>query len=136
MERVIEFILNHPLNVGAFIAMLTLWGFYELRRSGKAITTADLIKKMNTDAALVVDLRPEKEYRIGHITSSLNWPYERIRDLPDMLKKHKKRPTVLVCGNGRNSAAAQILIKKQGYEAERLGGGLLEWEQANLPLVK
>ena len=116
--------------------MLGIWGFYELRQMGKAINVADLVKIINAHSALVVDMRPEKEYRNGHITSSVNCPYARVQELPALLEQHKQRPTVLVCGNGRNSAAAQSLLKKKGYKVDRLNGGLAEWSAADLPLVK
>ena len=116
--------------------MLGIWGFYEMRQMGKAINAADLVKIMNAHSALVVDVRPENEYRNGHITSSINCPYARVQELPAILDQHKQRQTVLVCSNGRNSAAAQGLMKKKGYKVERLNGGLVEWSAADLPLVK
>ena len=136
MERFFEFILNHPLNVATFLAMVALLVFYESRQRGKSLSPSDLVKEINDNKALVVDLRPDTDFRAGHIVSAINMPYAKISELPALLKKHPDRSTILVCANGRNSTAAQNTLKKAGVAAARLSGGLLEWHNANMPLTK
>ncbi len=136
MERIIEFILNHPLNVASFLAMVALLIFYESKQRGKALSPNELVKEINNNNALIIDLRPNHAFRNGHILSAMNVPYEKIKELPQLVKKYSDRSIVLVCANGRHSTNAQSMMKKEGITAARLTGGLLEWQAANMPLTK
>ncbi|MBE8183029.1 MAG: rhodanese-like domain-containing protein, partial [Candidatus Portiera sp.] len=46
------------------------------------------------------------------------------------------KEVVVVCANGRQSTTAQLQMKKEGFTASRLNGGLIEWSVANLPPIK
>ena len=136
MDRVFEFILNHPLNVVAFAMMVGLLVATELRRLGKGWTPQQLVGLINRSDTVVVDLREDKDFQHGHIISSINHPYTKINQLGNTLDKLKGKNVVLVCANGKHSAGAQMRMKKEGYETTRLNGGLIEWSVGNLPLVK
>lgn len=136
MERIFEFILNHPLNVISFLAMVALLIFYESKQRGKALSPNELVREINHNNALIIDLRPNQAFRDGHILSAMNIPYEKIKELPKQIKKYSDRSIVLVCANGRHSTNAQSMMKKEGITTARLTGGLLEWQAANMPLTK
>ena len=136
VERVLEFILNHPLTVFAFALMVGLLILNEMRRMGKAWTPKQLVDLMNDGDSVVIDLRNEKDYQHGHIINSINHPFSQIDNLGSLLTKHQGKKIVLVCANGRQSASAQHQMKRAGHEATRLNGGLIEWSVANLPLIK
>jgi len=136
MERIFEFILNHPLNVVSFLAMVALLIFYESKQRGKALSPNELVKEINNNNALIIDLRPNQAFRDGHILSAMNVPYEKIKELPKLMKKYSDRSIVLVCANGRHSTNAQSMMRKEGITTARLTGGLLEWQAANMPLTK
>lgn len=136
LVKVLEFIGNHPLNVITFGIMVTLLVVYEMRQLGKAISPNELVTEVNSNRALVVDLRPDKDFLTGHIASAINMPYDRVKEIPDFIKKYKDRSIIFVCANGRHSTNAQTLLKKEGVLATRLSGGLIEWRNANMPLIK
>lgn len=136
MERIFEFILNHPLGVASFLAMVALLVFYESKQRGKSLSPNELVREINDHNALIIDLRPQQDFRNGHIVSAKNIPYDKIKDLRNLVKKHPDRPIVLVCANGRHSTNAQSIMKKEGVATARLTGGLLEWRSANMPLTR
>lgn len=75
---------------------------------------------------LLVDIRPEKLFRQGHIEGAVNIPlyqlHLRYGELP------LKRLVILVDNRGfRTSLAASYLIRK-GFEVRRLFGGMAKWE--------
>lgn len=136
MERVLEFVLNHPLNAFAFAMMLLLLVLNEMRRLGKAWPAKQLVSVINQDNSVVVDLRNEKDFKHGHIINSINHPFSEVSQLGALLDNHKDKQVVLVCANGRQSTTAQHQMKREGHEVTRLSGGLIEWSVANLPLIK
>lgn len=92
---------------------------------------------VNRENALVLDVRDRKEFQAGHIVDAVNIPQSSLESRLDELKKHKDRPVVVVCRIGQNAGAAGTLLRKSGFEqVSRLSGGMTEWRNQNLPVVK
>jgi rhodanese-related sulfurtransferase len=81
----------------------------------------------------LVDVREDDEWQAGHIEGAQHIPLgelgDRLAELPT------GRQIVAVCRSGGRSGAAVRGLKKLGYEAENLDGGVTAWAQAGLPLV-
>jgi len=60
--------------VGAFVILLALLIAHELSRGGRSLSTAELTALVNKDEAVVVDIRPAKDFATGHIVGALNIP--------------------------------------------------------------
>lgn len=137
MERFFEFIANHPYLVGAFVLLLALFIRNETRRGGRSVTPQQLVDMVNREDAVVVDIRERKEFQDGHIVDALNIPNASLESRLDELKKFRDRPIVVACKMGQNAGAAGTLLRKQGFEnVARLSGGMAEWRNQNLPVVK
>jgi rhodanese-related sulfurtransferase len=53
------------------------------------------------------------------------------------LERYRTQPIVVMDSNGQRSAAACVLLSKQGFElAYNLAGGVAAWQKAGLPLKK
>jgi rhodanese-related sulfurtransferase len=86
---------------------------------------------------VVLDIRDRKEYQAGHIVQSINIPNSALEGRLDELKKYRERPIVVACKMGQNAGAAGTLLRKQGFEnVSRLSGGMAEWRNQSLPVVK
>lgn len=137
MERFFEFVGNHPLLVGAFLLLLVLFIRNETRRGGRSVSPQQLVDMVNRDDAVVLDIRDRKEYQAGHIVEAVNVPYSNLESRIDELSKHKEQPVVVVCKMGQNAGAAGTLLRKRGFtNVSRLAGGIAEWRNQNLPVVK
>lgn len=137
MERFFEFLSNHPFLVGTFLLLLVLFIRNETRRGGRSVSPQQLVDMVNREDALVLDIRERKEFQAGHIVDSVNVPYSSLESRLDELKKHKERPVVVVCKMGQTAGAAGTLLRKQGFEnVSRLTGGIAEWRNQSLPVVK
>jgi rhodanese-related sulfurtransferase len=137
MQQLFEFIGNHPYLVGAFVLLLALFIRNETRRGGHSVSPQQLVDMVNRSNAVVVDLRERKEYQAGHIVDAVNIPYATLESRLDELKKYRERPVVVTCKLGQNAGAAGTLLRKQGFEnVSRLTGGMAEWRNQNLPVVK
>ena len=83
MERLIEYVSNHPLLVGAAVLALVVVLTYESRVRGAAfasISSQDLIRLMN-QGALVLDIRKPEEFAqlAAHIVANNHLNGEVIR---------------------------------------------------------
>lgn len=137
MEKFFEFIGNHPFLVGLFVVLLALFIRNEMRRGGRSVSPQELVDMVNRENAVVVDVRDRKEYQAGHIVEALNIPSANLEGRMDELKKYRERPIVVVCKMGQNAGTAGALLRKQGYEnVSKLSGGMAEWRNQNLPVVK
>ena len=137
MAQLFEFIGNHPLLVGAFAALLGLFIANEMRRGGRSVTAQQLVNMVNNENAVVVDVRDSKEFEAGHIVDAINIPHTALESRMSEINKYKDKPLVLTCKMGQHSGAAGTVLRKAGFEqVARLTGGILEWRNQNLPVVK
>jgi rhodanese-related sulfurtransferase len=137
MERLFEFVGNHPMLIGTFAILLTLFIRNEARRGGQAVTAQQLVDLVNRENALVLDVRDKKDFESGHIVNAVNIPYTSLESRIDELNKYKERPLVVACKMGQHSGTAGTMLRKKGFsDVRRLTGGIAEWRNQNLPVVK
>jgi len=96
----------------------------------------EVVRMINHDDAVLVDVRTDKEYQQGHILDALHIPVGLLENRIAELQPYKDRPIVFVCRTGARSSVAAYKAKKQGFEhVHNLGGGMMAWESANLPVT-
>ena len=137
MDQVFEFVGNHPILFGTFVVLLVLFIRNEMTRGGQSVSAQELVNLVNRQGAVIVDVRDRKEFESGHIVDSLNIPHASLSDRIDELDKYKDKPLVIACKMGQHSGAAGTTLRKAGFEnVSRLTGGITEWRNQNLPVVK
>jgi rhodanese-related sulfurtransferase len=108
------------------------------RSSLEEVGAEKLLGMMRSGEVVVLDVRPEEEYRFGHIAGARSVPIgeleERLerclRDLPP------DRQIVAYCRGPYCvfSDEAVKLLRARGYQASRLAEGFPEWRAAGLPV--
>ena len=140
MENIPEFIANHLFLFSLMIGILALllWNIFGSSFSGIAeLTPMEAIRKMNHEKAVLLDMRPVKDFAEGHILNSLNIPVEKLSDQQNELTRYKDRSLILCCKTETDSIPAARLLKQQGFDQLYcLKGGLQTWRSASLPLVR
>ncbi len=140
VDNLPEFFLNNQLLCMAFIAVAgaLVWTFFQGRAKGvRNIDPANATRLINQENALILDVRPEAEFRQGHIVNALNLPAAGLDNRIDSLNKYRQRPVVAVCRSGQASIKAASALVAKGFEnVYSLSGGILAWEGASLPLTK
>ena len=97
---------------------------------------SEAIQLINHKDALVVDVRTDKEYQQGHVMNALHIPLGVLDNRIAELQAYKTSAIVMVCRSGARSGQAASKLKKQGFtDAHNLGGGMLAWERASLPVT-
>ena len=135
MEQWVEFASNHWMLVSAFAGLLILLAWDSSLKSGAKLSPSQLTQLINRESAVVLDIRDAAEFKKGHLVGAINIPHTQLENRSDELKAYKDRPIVLVCKDGQRSSMAGKILLKQGFKVSRLGGGLLDWTNQNLPLV-
>ena len=118
---------------------MVIYTFYKGATSKfKVITHNEVIRLINADEAIVVDLRSIEEFQRGHIIDSINLlPSEIKNQNIGKIEQHKEKAIVLVDINGVSAPASATLLAKQGFNRVFvLKEGISAWAAANLPLVK
>ena len=136
MNQLIEFTINHWEMVAVFLAILATVAWNEQKGGAKSVSAAQATALINNEDAVVIDIRPATEFRIGHITSSINIPASTFKDKLSELEKHKSKPIILVCKTGISSGSSAKEMQKAGFNVFKLHGGITEWQASSLPLVK
>ena len=137
MEQLFEFIGNHYILSGLFVVLMGLFVKNELQRGGRAVSAQQLVDLINREGAVVVDVRDKKEFGEGHIVDALNIPHTAITSRIGELERHKVKPVVVACKMGQHSSAVGTILRKAGFEnVARLRGGITEWRNQNLPVVR
>jgi len=137
METLFEFVGNHPYLVSAFIILLMLFIRNEAARGGESVTPQELVNLVNNESAVIIDVRDTAEYADGHIVKALNIPHGALEQRLSELNKHKDKPLIVACKMGQHSGSAGTLLRKSGFaDVRRLSGGITEWRNQNLPVVK
>ena len=139
-EELLAFAERHPY-LSLALAGLTIALVYNeiarLFRSYKVLQPAGLTALINRENALVVDLSSISEFEKGHIPGSRNVVQSQFDPENKQLAAARAMPVVAVCRTGQASAAAAKRMKQAGFEQVYwLDGGILAWQQADLPLVK
>lgn len=135
--RIIEFIGNHYILCGIFLALLIFLAVTEVRRGGKSIGSAQLTTLINRELAIIVDIRSNKDFGGGHITDSLNIPLEKFTTRMVELNKHKENKMIIVVdAQGQHCGAVCRDLKKAGFNTAKLSGGVASWKADGLPLIK
>lgn len=100
-------------------------------------TTVARVRKMqeNREAFILVDVREESEWRLGHLPNAIHLSKGVIeRDIEKTIPDHQSR-LVLYCGGGFRSALAADNLQKMGYNnVVSMDGGFSGWKEAGLPI--
>lgn len=85
------------------------------------------VEKLQNEGALVIDVRTETEYALGHIPNALNIPVDQLRE---RLAEIPKKSLIVNCQVGQRGHTASMLLNELGFVAANLDGGYVTWKDA------
>lgn len=80
----------------------------------------------------VVDVRSREEFAVAYIPGSVNIPLD---ELPSRLKDVPNATVYLLCGSGKRSGQAAVLLSARGYDVVNVAGGITEWYRGGHPVT-
>jgi rhodanese-related sulfurtransferase len=126
------------IAVALFAFVSLVWpavrkGMYGIKEVGVAEAT----QLMSHHDAVVLDVREDSEVAQGQIPKARHIPLGQLSARMGELEKFRDRPLVVNCRSGMRSARACVLLRKNKFEqVYNLAGGIIAWQQANMPVEK
>lgn len=140
MEQLLEFAGNHLglfAALGIILAILAWTGLQGRLGGVRSIGPAEATLLINHEDAVVLDVREPSEVKDGVILSSVHIPVGQLKDSLGKLQKYRERPIIVACRSGSRSQSACATLSRGGFtRVHNLRGGMLAWQNANLPLVR
>ena len=133
--ELINFLIEHYFLSAPLLIFITLLLVSNSKKGGKKISPQTLISLSNQDNAFLIDLRDSELFQTGHITNSINIPFNNLFNSTNQINQ-KDKSIILICEMGSVSPNAGEILKKEGFlNILILKGGISEWKIQNLPLV-
>ena len=104
------------------------------REAVEQLTAAELQERLARGNVVLLDVRPEPEYRSGHIAGARSAPRDQLHSIVAGLPK---RADVVAYCRGPYCVYADDavrLLRVRGLKARRLEVGFPEWRRAGLPI--
>ena len=100
----------------------------------ESVTIDELVKKIEAGRVTILDVRPETEFRKGHIANSVSIPFDQ---LSKRMNELSKRNEIIAYCRGPFCVFADeavAMLTKAGYKAKRLEEGYPDWAVVGLPI--
>jgi rhodanese-related sulfurtransferase len=98
------------------------------------LSAQELEQRLARDQVVLLDVRPEPEYRAGHIAGARSAPLD---ELPLLVPKLSRRREIVAYCRGPYCVYADDavrLLHQRGLKARRLDVGFPEWRRAGRPV--
>ena len=134
MQFIVE---NWILILAAFVSgALLVWPMVTKGGMGGSVSTADAVRLINQEKAVLIDVREPAEFAAGHAAGARNVPLGALEGAK-ALPTNKALPLVVMCATGGRSSRAAAQLRKAGHSAvHSLAGGNAAWRDASLPIEK
>lgn len=119
----------------ALIALIIFYvgkKFY-LIKSIKQYSPVDALAKVKKERNVIfLDVRTDKERKQSLIKGSHHIPVTNIKEKEQELKKFKDAEIICYCQTGSRSLSAASKLRKMGYNASNLSGGMIRWNASGI----
>jgi rhodanese-related sulfurtransferase/DNA-binding transcriptional ArsR family regulator len=108
--------------------------YFHNRDSLEPISRAELLQRSRAGEVIVLDVRPEDEFALGHLPGAISIP---LRNLEMRLAEFDPAQEIIAYCRGPYcvlSYEAVAVLRARGFKARRLEDGLPEWRAAGLPV--
>lgn len=108
--------------------------YYEDPDALEAVDAATLHRRLHSGDVIVLDVRPEDEYRAGHIPGARSLPIDELDRRLDGLPRN--RDIVAYCRGPYCMFAREAVerLRAHGFEATRMEDGVREWQAWGYPV--
>jgi rhodanese-related sulfurtransferase len=141
LHKLPEFIGNHAALAALFAILLVAliaMQIAELFSKTRVLTPAGLTLLINRETPLLIDLSSIADFEKMHVPGAKHVAMSQFDPENKDLAKAKELPVVVMDkdGHGNSVKAAQRLVNAGFVKVHTLGGGVLAWHAAQLPVAK
>ena len=107
-----------------FIALLLL----SACGTEKGYVTVDIsqVQQLQSDGAIVLDVREEEEFAERHIIGAINAPLSELKN-GKRSYLDEKESYIVICRSGNRSKEASEILIKDGYDLVNVSEGMSSW---------
>src|SRR6516164_8471307 len=109
--------------------------YFHNRDSLEPIGREELLRRSRAGEVIILDVRPEDEFALGHLPGAVNIP---LCNLEKRLAHFDPAQEIVAYCRGPYcvlSYEAVAILRARGFKARRLEDGLPEWRAAGLPVI-
>lgn len=120
------------LLIVLIIIALYFLSFKRLGKNENDITTSQVQEMIaNKDSLVLLDVRTHKEFigEEGHISGAILIPLGELKSRMDELEKFRDKELIVICSSGSRSRSATRFLRKMGFEAFNMEGGMQAWNK-------
>ncbi|MFO8044963.1 MAG: metalloregulator ArsR/SmtB family transcription factor [Halomonas sp.] len=100
----------------------------------ETVSRSELLSALERGEVALLDVRPEDEYRAGHLPEAINIPLEQLETMLDGVPRDKE--IVAYCRGPYCALSHEAVqrLRQLGYRVRRFEEGYPEWKAAGLPV--
>lgn len=109
-------------------------GYLRSKDGFEPVSPKQLLQRARAGLVTVIDVRPAEEFAAGHLPDAVSIPLNQLKDRLSELPRDQE--VVAYCRGPYCVLAYEAVaeLRRHGYSARRLQGGLPEWRIAGLPV--
>jgi rhodanese-related sulfurtransferase len=112
-----------------FLALIAIYvrKFYMTRLVTQYNAASVNTKLKAKEHIVLLDVRTSRERSARRIDGSIHIPLQELRNRMGELEKYRSKEIICYCASGNRSLSAAVIIRKQGFRAANLTGGMSDW---------
>lgn len=130
------FVSEQWILVSVLMGLIYIYAWREKAKSGASLSVHGVTQLLNSDNAILLDVRDQSEFNAGHIVDAVNMVHSSVAGRLSELSKYEGKTIIVVDKLGQHAGAVGRTLADAGYDVRRLQGGMTEWTNQNLPVVK
>lgn len=117
------------------IFCISLLSSFNINAQQSNLSVSEFEKAIGKTNIQLLDVRTAGEYQSGHLSNALLADWNNDKEFERRTKAlDKKKPVYTYCLSGARSNAATLWLRKNGFIAYNLTGGINAWKGADKPL--
>ncbi len=86
------------------------------------------VKERIKSGSILLDVRTARERSSRSISGSIHIPLHELGSKLNDLERHRSKEIICYCASGSRSVSAAAVLKKAGFDAANLNGGITAWD--------
>ncbi len=126
--------LRHVAEHAVASMQRVIGDYFRARDQLEPVATTELVTRLREGGVVLIDVRPEDEYDLGHLPGALNIP---LRQLEQRLSELPRDQQIVAYCRGPYcvlSFEAVAALRAHGFSVRRFEEGFPEWKAAGLPV--
>jgi len=99
-----------------------------LSRSVQSYSAEETKEKIKNRSVILLDIRTPEERKKDQIKGSLHIPAYDLKKRAEELNRFKDKEIICYCRSGSRSLGAAGILKRKGFNAAHLKGGISKWQ--------